>query len=515
MKGKILGGLIVLFISVFVFFVGMDTRVAGDPIEVFQVYLNGEKIGYIYDREELYQLIDTEQVDLKEQYGVSKVYPPSGLDVKKVYTYNDDVSDVKDIYNIIKDNEPFTIEGYVATINYVDSTEEKKPKKIYLLNKDDMKAALYEVAAAFIGTEELVDWENNTQAEIVDTGEIITSVYFEETITIKEDLVSTKDEVFRNVEELSQYLLFGTLEQQKTYTAKAGENLETIADSNKLNIEELLIANPQYPSKNVLLTEGETLNVGLISPLVNVIYRKTIVEDSVVSYETETVNDPTKYTSYKKVTTKGEDGLMRSTRDVIYRNGTIQSLVVTNKETLKNAVNEVITKGTKKYSSSGGSSGGSSSTITSPIDGAENWVWPTLKPYYITSSYGWRWGSYHRAIDISGTGGGSPIYSATDGVVQKVNKSCANKGYYGSGCGGGHGNYAYIQSTDGYLIYYSHMRKNLKVKAGDTVKKGQVIGYMGSSGSSTGNHLHFQIQAPSGSYVNPCKSIYKCVNIIG
>lgn len=511
MKGKILGGFMIIIVAILMFFVGMDTRVAGDPIEVYQVYLHGEKIGYIYDKQELYDLIDSEQGDLKEQYNVDKVYPPDGLDVKKVYTYDNDIIPVKDIYNIIKDKEPFTFEGYTVTITYKEETK-KESKKLYLLNKDDMKVALYNVAAAFIGQEDLADWENDTQSEIVDVGEIITSVYFDETITIKEDLVSTKDSVFRNVDELSQYLLFGMLEQQKTYIAKAGENLETIAEANKLNVMELLIANPQYPSENVLLTEGEELNVGLINPVVSVVYRKTIVEDLVMSYETEIIKDSTKYTSYEEETTKGEDGLVRFTRYVIYKNGEVQDLVVTDRVTLKNTVNRVITQGTKRYPS-GGSSGGSSSGPTVSITG---WGWPTLQPYIITSSYGYRWGTLHRGVDISGTGKGSPIYSATDGVVEKINKNCSSYGgYLGSSCGGGHGNYAYVRTTDGYLIYYSHMTKNVKVKEGDTVKKGQVIGYMGNSGSSTGTHLHFQVQNAAGSYINPCKSIYQCKNIRG
>ena len=508
MKVKIIGGLLTLIICVLLFFVGMDTRVAGNPIEVFQVYLNGEKIGLINDKDELYNLIDTDQVELKEKYDVDKVYPPEGLDVRKVYTYNDDVKPVSEIYQIIKEREPFTIEGYTATIVYEkikdengnEVGEQKPDKKIYLLNKDDMKTALYKTATAFIGEVDLKKWEDGTQVEITETGEIIDYVNFEENITIKEDLVSTNEYIFKDADELSRYLLFGTLEKQKTYTTKSGENLEVIAEANQLNIEELLIANPQFPSENVLLTEGEKINIGLIAPLVSVVYHKTVVDDIKVSYKTEYINDSTKYTSYKEVTTKGQDGIERITQDVLYKNGEIQSLHISKREDIKQTVNQVITRGTKKIS------GG----FQTYIPGADGWAWPTVRPFIITSTYGWRWGKMHRGIDISGTGKGSPIYSSTDGVVQKINNNCSNSGYYGSSCGGGHGNYIYIKSTDGYLIYYSHLLNNVKVKAGQTVKRGQLIGYMGNSGSSTGTHLHYQIQSPSGAYLNPCKSVFKC-----
>ena len=478
---------------------------------VQQVYLNGEKIGLIEDKEELFTLIDTEQVELKEKYKVDKVYPPDGLDVKKIYTYNNNISDIKDIYNYIKDVEPFTIEGYTATITYTSEVLDDngkayipKPKEIYLLNKDDMKTALYNTAAAFIGTDKLKDFEDGTQTEIIDTGETISSVFFQEVLTIRSDLVSTSEYIFQNSDELSQYLLFGTLDKQKSYKTKTGENLEVIAENNNLSIEELLIANPQYSSANVLLSEGEILNIGLIKPLVNVMVSKVVVDDFVVNYKTVYQEDNTKYTDYKKTIQKGSNGVIRTTSDVVLKNGDIQSLFISGKEEIKLSVDEIIVKGTKKYPTS------VPSGPPADVSGAKGWAWPTIYPFVITSRYGARWGKMHRGIDVSGTGFGSPIYNSADGVVTKVNASCANSGYYGSKCGGGHGNHVTIVTDTGYTVYYSHMKKNIKVKVGDRVTKGQKIGEMGNSGSSTGTHLHYQIQDPSMKYVNPCKGVFKC-----
>ena len=512
MKGKIIGGLATIVVGVMLFLSGIEAGVLGDPIEVYQVYLNGEKIGLIEDKDSLYNLIDTEQVELKEKYNVDKVYPPDGLDVKKIYTYNNNVSKVEDIYNLIKDKEPFTIQGYTATITYTEEVVEEQgvegkipePLKIYLLNKDDMKTALYNTAAAFIGTNELVNFEEGTQVEIIDTGETIKSVYFQEVLTIKEDLVSTSEYIFQDSAELSQYLLFGTLAEQKKYKTKAGEDLERIAEANNLSIEELLIANPQYDSPNVLLSEGETLNIGLIKPLVNVMVSKVVIDDFVVNYKTVIQEDKTKYTDYKKTVQKGANGIIRTTSDVVLRNGDVQSLFISSSEDIKLSVDEIIVKGTKRYPSYSGPS------TPADVSGAKGWAWPTIYPFVITSRYGPRWGKYHRGIDISGTGFGSPIYNSADGVVTKVNKGCANSGYYGSSCGGGHGNHVTIVTDTGYTVYYSHMKKNIKVKVGDRVTKGQKIGEMGNSGSSTGTHLHYQIQDPNMNYVNPCKGVFKC-----
>lgn len=75
MKGKIFGGIITILVAFILFFVGVDERVEGTPIEVYQVYLNGKKIGLISSKDELFNLIDTEQQEIKNKYKVSKVYP--------------------------------------------------------------------------------------------------------------------------------------------------------------------------------------------------------------------------------------------------------------------------------------------------------------------------------------------------------------------------------------------------------------------------------------------------------
>lgn len=503
MKGKIIGFIITALLAFILFFVGMDNRITGSPIEVYQVYLNGEKIGLISSKETLLNLIDTEQSELKKDYNVDKVYPPDGLDIQKVYTYNDNITDVNTIYNKIKDIEPFTIEGYTATITYTekkitndgDITEPGAPIKLYMLEKEYIKDALYNTATAFIGTEDLENYEAGTQSEIDETGEVINSVYFEETITIKKDLISTEELIFKDVDTLSQYLLFGTLDEQKTYVTKEGENLDAIADANNLNIEELLIANPQYPSANVLLTAGEKLNVGLISPLVSVVYRKTVVDDITVSYKTETVKDNTKYSDYKVVTTKGQDGITRITQDIKYINGEIQSLAITNRETIKATVNEVVTRGTKNPY------GGY--YYYENEQGNAEWSWPTISPFVITSKFKWRWGRQHQGIDISGCGRGSPIYAVKEGTVYRVNKNPNLR----------EGISVYIDHGNGIYTVYMHLDRAL-VSEGQTVKREQRIGLMGNTGVSTGTHLHLGVFYGKPYYggvaKDPCNSIFKC-----
>ena len=507
MKGKLIGALITVCVVALLIAVGIGSKSLANPNEVYQVYLNGKKIGLIESKDSLLDMIDKEQASIKDSFKVSKVYPPTGLNIEKVYTYSNKLSNTQEIYDQIKETEPFTINGYVVTINYNndDNDEPKEPLKIYLMNADIIKESLREVASTFIGADELKAFENGTQSEITDTGEIITSVYFEETITIKESLISTEEKIFNNTDELTQYLMYGSNDKQPQYTVKVGEDLNKIAEDHKLNIDELLIANPKYPSGNALLAPGEVLNVGLINPLVNITYRMTEVEDAPTRYTTEYIDDKTKYVDYQEVKQEGIDGTTRVTKDIQYTNGEIKKVSITKQETIKPPVNKVIIRGTKKYQSWGG--GG---TPPQPV-GRGDLLWPTNVPYVITTHYEYRWGSFHKGIDISGTGWYSPIYSATDGVVVAVNKSCANKGGMKDHCGARMGNYVKIYSEKlGYTFVYGHVASSVKVSVGQQVNQGQVIAQMAMSGQSTGVHLHFQIEDSSGQTYNPCKMGLRC-----
>lgn len=146
---------------------------------------------------------------------------------------------------------------------------------------------------------------------------------------------------------------------------------------------------------------------------------------------------------------------------------------------------------------------------TSFVYDGGSFLWPVPASMLITAGFKSNDAVHrgrHNGIDI-GAGYGTSIVAVSDGVVVKSNNSCShNYGKSGScGCGGGYGNYVTINhgTKDGktYVITYGHMTR-ANVSAGATVKKGQVIGTVGSTGWSTGAHLHFGI-AVNGGWVNP------------
>lgn len=129
------------------------------------------------------------------------------------------------------------------------------------------------------------------------------------------------------------------------------------------------------------------------------------------------------------------------------------------------------------------------------VESDGSWTWPLPGNYNYTSLYGEQ-RSYesHYAIDI-GAYIGEPIYAANSGTVVSSNGSCPHTNY-GDGwcsCGGGYGNFVWILHDNGYETIYGHMIKTT-VSTGERVSNGQLIGYAGSSGWSTGPHLHFELR---------------------
>ena len=493
------GILLIILVIGLLFVVGFKRVNTNDPRTVYRVYLDGERIGLLENDQELYNLIDKEQEEIKSRFGVDRVYPPSGLEVTEYITYENDFKTADEIYRLIEQKSTFTVLGYTVTIK----AEDKAPITINVLNEEDVEPALMDAVSAFVDSKSLESYLSDSQEKVTDTGKTIESVYFDEDIKIKESYLPVDSDIITNRNDLTKYLLFGTLKKQDSYTVKSGDTVETIAFNNKLSNEELLIANPNLSSVNTLLSSGQKLNIGLINPLFTVVEESEVIEDVKVNYRTVYEEDSNRYPSQTYVKTEGISGITRMTEKVQYKNGVVMTLYVSNTQEISAPVNKVVVKGTKVNSSS-------YYNYYPPAASDTDWGWPTTTPYKITSHYGYRWGRLHGGIDISGTGFGSPIYAAADGVVTNINKSCANVGYYGNQCGGEYGNYVYIRTTTGLATRYAHLRNDIRVTVGQTVKKGQLIGTMGSSGSSTGTHLHFEVRDENGNRLDPCKVAFKC-----
>lgn len=448
-----------------IIFVNFSDKFQLSPKNVYKVYLDGKEIGNVKDKNELEEYINEEQKELKEKYNVNKVYVPEGVDIQKCITYKKDVKTAKQINNIIKEKKPFTVEGYKVTIKTNSSEEEDII--INVLDKDMFDKAIKSVVEAFVSKEDVKNYENDTQPEIKETGTLIEDIYVDQNINIKHGYISTDEEIFTDEKTLTKYLLFGSLKEDQYYTVEEGDTIESIAYKNKLATEEFLIVNPEFTSSNNILSVGQQVKVGLINPIVDVVVETHNVIDQASQYKTVTQEDASMDYGKEVVVSEGQDGMDRLTTKIKTVNGETTNVVIVSSETLTPSVDKVVKVGTKIYAGGG----------TAPIMSG-SWAWPTISQYYISSYFGYRWGKVHEAIDIAGSGEGSPIYAAGSGVVV----TSQNKGSLG--------NHITIDHGNGYYTLYAHLHSR-NVTVGQTVQRGQQIGTMGHTGFATGTHLHF------------------------
>ena len=267
--------------------------------------------------------------------------------------------------------------------------------------------------------------------------------------------------------------MFGTTKDQQKYTVQAGDTIEQISFNNKISTEEFLIANPEFTSENTLLYAGQTVTLGILKPQISVVEVDHVVFDEETNYQTETQYDNNKEVGYTEVKQAGVKGVTRKTQKVKKVNGaTVSVTPVGNGEVLKEPINEVVIKGGKKSSYYG-----YGTVVATPGE----WGWPATCSS-VSSPFGYRWGTLHDAIDIAGCGYGSNIFAAKDGIVVQSSYKYDN------------GEFITIDHGNGYYSLYAHLVSgSRRVKVGDYVVKGQVIGSMGRTGAATGVHVHFAI----------------------
>ena len=277
--------------------------------------------------------------------------------------------------------------------------------------------------------------------------------------------------------------LSGVQQQEKIYTVGAGDTLWSIAQKNDLTFRELCELNTNF--KGAPLNEksniqaGDELIVTKQEATLEVRITKVETWQEEIPYTTETTTSNEYTVGTKKTVQNGVNGLRQITAQRVYNTDGIQlSQKILSTEVVQEPVTEKIVKGTKKVTSS-----------TSYITGSGQFIWPVPGYRYCSRWYG----GNHKGVDICAAAG-TPIYASAGGTVTKA-------GYNKAGAGTGYGYSIIISHGSGYTTVYAHCL-SLAVHSGQTVKQGQLIGYVGSTGRSSGNHCHFEIRR-NGSYIAP------------
>ena len=333
-------------------------------------------------------------------------------------------------------------------------------------------SAIEDLITIFVDDKEYELYKKNEQKEITTTGSLIENIYVNEEITYKAVNIPVEEKIYTNSKDLSAYLLYGDKFQERKVKVKSGDSIESLAFDNEISVQEFLIFNPQYTSRENLLVPGTDVTISNVDPKIQIVVETYEVVDKETKFQVVEQYDSSLTKGSVVVKQEGQNGLERVTQNVKSMNGVISYVDPVDKEVIKSPVSKIVNIGTK-YVPNIGSTG--------------SWGWPTNSGYTISSYYGYRTfaGSreFHNALDIAGTGYGSNIYAANNGVIEI-------RAYNSS-----YGNYIMINHNNGYYSLYAHMSSFASgLSVGSTVSRGQVIGYVGSTGRASGPHLHFEIR---------------------
>ena len=277
---------------------------------------------------------------------------------------------------------------------------------------------------------------------------------------------------------------------EKTHTVTFEDTLGSLAVSYGVSEEYIRTLNPGVDWEN--LKPGEIITVGKSESSDKLVSIKKIITSTSlreIEFETVTRRDATKYSGYRQVTQEGINGTERVTKTEIYIDGKLNDTDY-DYETVKEAVDEIVVIGTR--TSYNGVYIGSASN--------KGFLWPAPSCHYVSSAYGWRSRGWHKGIDLIKAGGGAlgtPVIASRSGRVEVVQRS-----------GSGYGHMVLINHGDGYKTRYAHLVSgSISVSVGEYVDAGQTIGKVGSTGNSTGPHLHFEV-IYNGETYNPADYIY-------
>jgi murein DD-endopeptidase MepM/ murein hydrolase activator NlpD len=262
--------------------------------------------------------------------------------------------------------------------------------------------------------------------------------------------------------------------EEKIHSIERGEVLGSIAQKYGLRLRELLDLNPNV-SETSLLQIGQELVVMAEEPFITVVAFERVLQEKPVSYIIQTKSDPNMYRGDTRIEQAGKNGLKLVEYILTLENGRIADREVVHEDILIEPIKQIVVRGEKQKASRG--------------DG--KFIWPAVGGR-VTSPFGMRWGRMHNGLDIAGVRDRT-IKAADNGTVITATR---HRDY---------GNYIVIDHDNGYRTLYAHL-SSISVKRGDVVHKGDKIGVMGSTGRSTGIHLHFEIMK-NGRNVNPANYV--------
>ena len=411
-----------------------------------EVRVNGETVGYV----ESEQVFDNARDDVQSRIASARaVMEASGVET------TDAQWDITPTYTLAVSDQVMTESEVADAILRASSDEIGDGTAVYIdgnlsfvtTEGDHLRAYLDAIKAPYEDA-----FDANRRVEFVHDIRLVDGVYFLSSIVPYDTVIST----------------LSAVTPAATYTVpEDGQTAAEAAESAGVDLTTLQAYNTGLEDGDTELTAGTTL--ALSQPVtellqVKVIERQTYVED--VQYDTiETESEDYSF-GERVVLQSGQNGRQEVVQDVTYIGGVPVQTDIVQINMLEAPVTEQVAVGTRLASG-----------MTAQV-GSGTFYWPVPQYRYVS-----RWMSAsHKGADIVAPYG-TPIIASDSGVVQTA--GWHNHPY-------GYGNYVIIDHGNGWTTLYGHM-SSIAVTAGEAVEAGQIIGYVGSTGYSFGNHCHFEM----------------------
>ncbi|MGI5824771.1 MAG: peptidoglycan DD-metalloendopeptidase family protein [Bacillota bacterium] len=295
----------------------------------------------------------------------------------------------------------------------------------------------------------------------------VTDVKFKENVEIiadtaeLEDILST-DEAVQKMETL-------TAAKSYVYTVQEGDSLESVCESEGVAVEDMEKVSGEIDFE--ALQPGDQLKIDKEENLINVLTVMEKTKNQIISYDISYQENDEMPAGTQNVVQEGFDGAETVDLKIVRINGEELYRERLSAETTIPATTKIVDCGTKVYRANG-------ETGKVNITSVNQMIWPTSATA-ISSPYGIRASGFHTGLDINGETGDS-IWAALSGTVVTA------------GWCGNYGNCVVVKHSDGLMTRYAHLSA-ITVGVGENVNQGQVIGLEGSTGNSTGSHLHFEV----------------------
>jgi len=435
--------------------------------KIYHVYANNDYIGAVSNLDGVNDIVQKREKQAATQYSALGLAVKAGANINVIpeQVFETETNDTETLQklasSILVETDAFAI--------LIDNNP-----VAYLKDQQDYEEAIHLTKLQFVTEKQLNQWINRQSKnketplpELAKGEERIIDISIEQKISGKTSKVSP-DKVL-TPKEAVKLLMTGAVEQQK-YVVKSGDVLGSIAHSHELKVSELLALNSDITEETVLQI-GQEINVTVAKPLinVNVVKEKKVIE--VIANEKIVKENPGLLKGENVVKQEGSTGKKEAMYQLVEKNGQKVDKKLLEETVLAEPVDQIVVVGTKVVSS----------------HGTGDFAWPAVGGY-ISSQMGNRWGEFHRGLDIARPSNYN-ILAADNGVVVAA-------GYDGS-----YGNKIVINHNNGYTTLYGHLSQ-INVSVGQVVQQGTVIGIMGSTGVSTGTHLHFEVEQ-NGTLVNP------------